>query len=283
MNERYPSPLRYPGGKQRLGKFFAKLISLNKLRLPRYVEPFCGGAGVALYLLQKSLVRSVHLNDVDRSIFAFWYSATKHNAELQNLLKNVKLSVSEWDRQREVQRAKHSAPLLELGFSTLYLNRTNRSGILRGGIIGGRDQSGEWTMDSRFNKMSLLRRLNLVGQLQRRISLSNEDVLAIDDIAFGAGQGALLYLDPPYLEKSSRLYQNNLSIDDHETLAGRITAIKQCSWIVTYDSGSTAIGAYTDRRKRRFKLPHTAGEYRLGREVMFFSDGLRVPKQIVGC
>ena len=280
--ERYPTPLRYPGGKQRLGKFFSKLIFLNKLSLPKYVEPFCGGAGVALYLLQKSLVKSVHLNDIDRSIFAFWHSATKYNSELCNLIKNVELSVAEWDRQKEIQRAKKNAPLLELGFSTLYLNRTNRSGILRGGIIGGRDQAGAWTMDARFNVTGLLRRLELIGQLRRKISLSNEDVMRAEDLTFGAGQGALLYLDPPYFKKSHRLYQNNLSKCDHKRLAVRVVSLERCSWVVTYDDASAAIAAYKGQKMRRFSLSHTAGGYRLGRELMFLSDGMRVPRQIVG-
>src|SRR5690606_17713457 len=118
----------------------------------RYLEPFAGGAGVGLFLLQSGLVESVVLNDLDRSIYAFWYAVTRRNGALRKLVARTPITVREWDRQKAVQREKSSAPLLELGFSTLYLNRTNRSGILRAGMIGGREQAGNWGLDARFNK-----------------------------------------------------------------------------------------------------------------------------------
>src|SRR4051812_45651533 len=128
---RYPTPLRYPGGKQKLGPFFAEVLRRNDLVGGHYCEPFCGGAGVALYLLLKDLVGSTHLNDIDRSIYAFWYAATVRTGKLCDMVRRARITVDEWDKQKAVQRHKASAPLLELGFSTLFLNRTNRSGILR--------------------------------------------------------------------------------------------------------------------------------------------------------
>jgi hypothetical protein len=90
-------------------------------------------------------VESIALNDLDRAIYAFWYAATKRNLALRTLVARTPVTVQEWDRQKAVQREKKSAPLLELGFSTLFLNRTNRSGILRAGMVGGRAQKGKWT------------------------------------------------------------------------------------------------------------------------------------------
>jgi DNA adenine methylase len=170
--------LRYPGGKQRLGKFFSRVLALNRLVGGAYVEVFAGGAGVALYLLRNQLVDSIHLNDIDRSVYAFWYAVTKHNAKLCKMIAKTPVTIYEWDRQKQIQRAKSTAPLLELGFSTLFLNRTNRSGILRAGIIGGRCQSGQWKLDARFNKETIKERISSVRPLTQRIHITCMDALA---------------------------------------------------------------------------------------------------------
>src|SRR5207245_5212711 len=98
---RYPTPLRYPGGKQRLGHFFAQLLRRNNLVGSDYLEPFAGGAGVGLYLLQGGLVNSIRLNDADRSIYAFWLSATRWKDALRNMIELMTITVGEWGRQKE--------------------------------------------------------------------------------------------------------------------------------------------------------------------------------------
>jgi DNA adenine methylase len=183
---RYPTPLRYPGGKGRLGGFFAKLLSDNSLVGSRYLEPFAGGAGVGLYLLRSGLVESICLNDLDRAIYALWYAVTRRNVALRRLVERTSISVDEWDRQRDVQRDKKSAPLLELGFSTLFLNRTNRSGILRAGMIGGRNQKGRWGLDARFNKRAVIQRIAALHPYVSRMSIDCMD--AVDFLAATAGR-----------------------------------------------------------------------------------------------
>ena len=134
------SPLRYPGGKGKLAKFMAAIVRANRLSDGRYVEPFAGGAGIAWELLITGVVRRVLINDISPQVFAFWASVLRHTDELCRLIRDVPLSVEEWDRQKDVFRAPEDASTLELGFSCFYLNRTNRSGILNGGLIGGRNQ-----------------------------------------------------------------------------------------------------------------------------------------------
>lgn len=274
---RYLAPLRYPGGKQRLGKFFENVIELNRMESPIYVEPFAGGAGVALHLLYRSLVRGVHLNDVDRSIYAFWYAATRRNADLIRMIRRCRISVSEWDRQREVQRSKAAASLLELGFSTLFLNRTNRSGILRGGIIGGRAQRGQWKIDARFNKHELISRIEAIGKNSRRITLTNYDCRSIDDLCFGTGTSSLVYFDPPYFHQGRHLYVNHFSEEDHSALAKSIARLRGTKWIVTYDNSSETRRLYLRFRVRTFSLAHTAARYRIGSELIVASPYLRLP------
>src|SRR5713101_556469 len=134
---RYFTPLRYHGGKARLANFVKALLQLNHLGDAYYIEPYAGGASVALELLLNEHVAHVHVNDIDRSLFAFWHSAVYDTEALCRRIRRAKLSIAEWQRQRAIQKRAVKADLLELGFSTIYLNRTNRSGIIcSGGAIG---------------------------------------------------------------------------------------------------------------------------------------------------
>src|SRR6266566_2928267 len=142
---RYISPLRYPGGKARLVDFFERLIERNGLTDGHYVEPYAGGAGLALGLLQGGVVSHIHLNDLDRSVYALWFTIINDSDWLCERIVSCELSIREWSKQRLVQRNKRQVSLRSLAFSTFFLNRTNRSGIIRsGGPIGGLGQEGKW-------------------------------------------------------------------------------------------------------------------------------------------
>ena len=69
---KFYSPLRYPGGKNKLSAFIAKICIDNNIN-GHYVEPYSGGASVALFLLLEGFVNKITINDKDRAIYAFWY------------------------------------------------------------------------------------------------------------------------------------------------------------------------------------------------------------------
>ena len=133
----YPSPLRYPGGKGKVANFFKLLFLENDLLGSEYVEPYAGGASVGLSLLFEEYASHIHINDLDQSVYTFWKVVLQRPDDLCGRIAAARLGVREWDRQRQVQSATDPDEL-DLAFSTLYLNRTNRSGIIGGGIIGGR-------------------------------------------------------------------------------------------------------------------------------------------------
>jgi DNA adenine methylase len=229
-------------------------------------------------LLQAGLVESIALNDLDRAIYAFWYAATRRNLALRKLVARTPITVKEWERQKAVQREKASAPLLELGFSTLFLNRTNRSGILRGGIVGGRNQQGAWSLDARFNKSVIIERLAALHPYVSRISLDCVD--AVEFLSQSAGrskQRAFAYLDPPYFVKGRDLYLNRLTRDDHGALASYVKERLKCSWVVTYDDVHAVRKLYGGYRVRSFGLEYSADSRRKGREVLLASDNLTIP------
>ena len=153
------SPLRYPGGKGRLSGFIRQIFEDNELLDGHYVEPYAGGAGLALNLLFLDYASCIHLNDIDRSVFAFWHSVVNSPDALCKLIRDTPVTVDQWQKQKVIHRSPDKQSLLDLGFATFFLNRCNRSGILMGGIIGGQKQEGTWKIDARYNKSDLCRRI----------------------------------------------------------------------------------------------------------------------------
>ena len=161
--KRIYSPLRYPGGKARLATFLGDVITLNKIVNCTFVEPFAGGAGAALTLLFLEKVDSIIINDFDKAIYSFWDSILLDTDSFIEKLETVDLTIHEWERQKEIYNSVDSTKL-ELGFASFYLNRTNRSGIIEGGPIGGRNQSGKWKIDARFNRINLIERIKKISK-----------------------------------------------------------------------------------------------------------------------
>jgi DNA adenine methylase len=276
----FVSPLRYPGGKRKLAPFVHDVIIKNNIQNGTYVEPFAGGASVALYLLFKETVKQVVINDFDRSIYAFWDSATNSTEGLCRRIRDTRVTVEEWERQKQVQAEKCNADLLELGFSTFFLNRTNRSGIINGGIIGGRKQSGDWRMDARFNKDNLIERIERIGTYGERIRAYNEDATAfVDGIKSSIDARTLIYFDPPYYSQGSALYANHYTHRDHELLAQYIQHL-DCRWILTYDNAPQIVNMYDKAERRLLSLNYTAARKGRGYEMLAFSKGLTIPRNL---
>lgn len=273
------SPLRYPGGKNKLSSFIAKICIDNKIN-GHYVEPYSGGAAVALFLLLEGFVEKITINDKDRSIYAFWHSVLNNTNKLCNLIENAELNIPEWRKQKEIQANKEKADLLSLGFSTFYLNRTNRSGIINAGVMGGIEQNGNYLMDCRFNKVELIQRIRNISKHKKNIRLYRKDAIKlIDKIQEEAkNENIIFYFDPPYYLKASSLYMNHYDKDDHEMVSDKIKAIKNIKWIVSYDNVPEIQKLYSDYPKKEFSFKHTAYESREGKEIMFFSDNLVQPE-----
>ena len=129
-----PSPLRYPGGKTKLYKYVKKVLDINKLH-GTYIEPFAGGAGLAVKLLISGDVKRIVINDSDPAIYSFWQSVLYHTDELCSFINTVQINIDVWKKSREIYFHPLQYSVLELGKATFFLNRVNRSGVLQGGII----------------------------------------------------------------------------------------------------------------------------------------------------
>lgn len=276
------TPLRYPGGKGKLAAYLKALIDANELYDGVYVEPYAGGAGIALELLLHEYVSSIHINDVSELVYAFWWSVLNDTDALCRLIVDTPRTVNAWDAQKFILMNPQSHSKLEVGFATFYLNRTNRSGILNGGIIGGREQTGPWKIDARYNAKELVSRVEAIARMCSHITLTCEDALTmLSKGALSWPEKTIIYLDPPYYAKGRDLYYNFYKHEDHADVAKLIqdTVVKQ-HWIVSYDNVDAICSLYTQRRRAIYSIGYSAGDTRKGSEVMFFSDNLKVPPLI---
>ncbi|HME43537.1 MAG TPA: DNA adenine methylase [Syntrophorhabdales bacterium] len=189
------------------------------------------------------------------------------------------MTIDEWRRQKEVQADSCNRTTLELAFSTFFLNRTNRSGILRGGVIGGIDQAGKWKLDARYNKEDLIARIKRIACYRNRIGLYNLDAAEfIRTQMHNLPAKALLYLDPPYYAKGQDLYENHYLSADHAELASLLCDQVKHPWIISYDAAPEIIDLYKHYTNIRYDLSYSAQARYLGSEIMFFSHNFAVPE-----
>ncbi len=272
------SPLRYPGGKNKLSGFLAKICIDNDIS-GHYVEPYAGGSSVALFLLFEGFVNHITINDKDRSIYAFWHSVLYENDSLCSLIENTDITIKNWNIQKQIQKDKALSNLLELGFSTLFLNRTNRDGIIKGGIIGGKEQNGSYKLDCRFNKVEIIRKIKLINSRNNNITLHSLDALElIDKIVEESGNSnTIFYFDPPYYLKASSLYMNYYEKSDHEKVAEKIKSINNVNWIVSYDNHPVIKDLYYPFQRKEYTFNHSAYSSKVGKEILFFSNNILQP------
>ncbi|MDD4358896.1 MAG: DNA adenine methylase [Candidatus Pacebacteria bacterium] len=272
------SPLRYPGGKNKLAAFIAKICIDNNIN-GHYIEPYSGGASVALYLLLEGFVKKITINDKDRSIYAFWYSVLNNTTLFCERIRDVEISIEEWRKQKSIQTNKETVNLFDLGFSTFFLNRTNRSGIINGGPIGGIEQNGNYKIDCRFNKNDLIDRIRVIASRKKDIRLYKKDAIKlIQQIQEESNNSnAIFYFDPPYFLKASSLYLNHYKHDDHKAVSDSIKNIKNIKWLISYDNVPEIINLYSECQMKEFSFKHTAYKVRTGKEVLFFSNKIKQP------
>ncbi|GAA1862482.1 DNA adenine methylase [Myceligenerans crystallogenes] len=267
------SPLRYPGGKAALAGLFADVISSLNLTSATYVEPYAGGAGAGIALLRQGLVDRLVINDFDVAVHAFWRSILEQTEEFVELVRTVPLTIDEWQVQRAKYRAADTSDPLSLGFAFFYLNRTNRSGVLRGGVIGGQAQTGNYKIDARFNRTTLAERITEIGKLAEHITVNDRDGRTIIK-QYAKNPSAFMYIDPPYVRAGSRLYLNAFDARDHAELAKVVCDVEQAHWLMTYDIAPMIEELYVNNFQCRYELNYSARHPGLTDELMIASEGV---------
>lgn len=272
------SPLRYPGGKNCIYPFISKLINENSSNDLNYVEPYAGGAGLALRLLMQGKVGKVFINDFDRSIYAFWDTIINKNDLFCEWVESVEVNVANWHKYKSLQNNAQNLDNLELAKSTFFLNRTNISGIIKGGMIGGLKQNGKYKLNARFNKKDLIKRITRIYKYREQISVSNLDGIDFINKIDNENDNLFIYLDPPYYKKGSNLYMNFYKEDDHIRLASFVKEIKN-KWIVSYDYHCFIKILYKDKNKISYSISQCTSN-RVGTEIIIFSDEIKFKESI---
>ena len=274
----FHTPLRYPGGKGKLARYVASVMETNGLCGGTYVEPYAGGAAVAISLLLSGHAKRVHINDLSPEVHAFWHSVLEETDGLLALVRETPVTMDSWHAMKAVLQGSDPTPL-ELGFATFFLNRTNRSGILKAGVIGGKGQDGKWKLDARFNRSDLSRRIAVIAEKRDSIHLHNEDAATlVKRLAPRLAQLNLIYLDPPYYQKGQDLYLNFYESSDHAKLASVLKQLpSRARWMLSYDEHPAIAKLYRRFKGFAYSLNYTAQQRMRGTELIYFSRGLRIP------
>lgn len=267
------TPIRYPGGKSKLYPTVKKILDVNGLMGCAYAEAFAGGAGLAMKLLLKGDVSSVLINDLDRAVYCMWEAIVRSPEVICDFIDQCGPSVEEWFVYRDIYRNQSKVSDLELAKAAFFLNRTNVSGIMKGGVIGGTEQRGAYKIDARFGKENLKHKIRNIASRSDSIKITNLD--AEDFIATLSADNTFAYFDPPYVQKGPGLYKNSFDEEKHRSLAKRISSCK-CKWLVTYDKDDLIEGLYCDYDVSEIDIRYSAHVSKVGREKIIAGPGLKI-------
>jgi len=262
-------------------KLTAAILRSNHLERSHYAEPYAGGCGLALELLYGGYVADIHINDIDPSIWAFWHCVLNETDAFVERILNTTVTIDEWLAQREYMRSGKTDDVLALAYCAFFLNRTNRSGIIKGGgVIGGLDQTGNYKIDCRYNAEGLAKRIKRISKYGERIHLTNLDAVDfINGCKKRLPAETLMFVDPPYYNKGATLYTSFYKPEDHAQLAATMLALDH-PWVVTYDDTPEIRGLYRNRRQYCFDIKYSLQNKRLGTELLIASKGMKMPKEV---
>ena len=282
ITKRFPSPLRYPGGKKILSKFLEQLLKINSIS-GAYCEGYAGGAGAALNLLFNGKINRIILNDADIHIYSFWNSILKNSSNFIKLLSSCSVTIEEWLYQKNIYENPNNHSELEVGFSTFFLNRANRGGILpKANPTGGITQKGKYKIDARFKIENLIPRIERIVDYKESIKFYNLDALSfIEEVILKLNPSdTLLYLDPPYYNQGEKLYLNYYKESDHFELAMKIKMLEDYNWLISYDNVKPIRNLYQGFSNCQFDINYSVQSRKRGNEIMYFSDKLLLPENL---
>lgn len=265
------SPFRYPGGKGFLTGFLDSQLEQLDQGSRQYVEPFAGGAGAAFNLLSRERADHIHLNDLDIRVFSAWKAILQENDKFVAALQKCDVSLETWKWAKELVDRPTQNYSFDLGFATFFINRTSRAGIITGsGPIGGYKQSGEWKIDARFYRDTMVKRVKWIGENADKVSLYR--LPAVDFLKECESKldpvRTLYFIDPPYVKIGSRLYLDGMLDGGHEYLAQYINDNHLVHWIMTYDDHPLIRNLYEECKIRHLQVNYSLGRSRKENEVL---------------
>lgn len=249
------SPLRYPGGKSDFIPIVDKIIRLQYFQNLPFYEPYAGSAAISLGLLGAGTIKHATILEKDVLLYAFWKCVFERNDDLVNRFSELPITLETWHRLHPLLKIAevNDDNLVDVGVAGLFFNRSNFSGILHGGPIGGKGQLSEYKIDCRTNKTDLISRIITLGNLSNRVTVEHGDALELIS-RHKLKRKVFFYIDPPYFEKGDKLYRHYYKLSDHKRLAELLKKVK-FPWLLSYDPHHVIEFLYEDLyvRKHVFK------------------------------
>lgn len=261
-----------------MASFFVDLFETNHLEHVIYAEAYAGGAGTAINLLLGDNVERIIINDANLGIFSFWDSILRHTNRFLDIIQEIPLTLEEWKIQHNLLKYAKT-PSFELGFATFYLSRTNRSGILSAGPIGGSSHEKQamatYKLGCRFNREDLSNKIRKIADRKKDIIVTNKDgIKFLKDLK---GKDKFVYLDPPYYVNGKSLYLDYYSEEDHCLLAKYLKSTTKFKWVLSYDNVEPIRNLYAEYEQYVFDLKYTANIKKSGAELLTYSKDLVLP------
>lgn len=291
------TPLRYPGGKGKITRFVGHLLEINQID-GTYIEPFAGGAGVAVNLLLAERVSKIVINDLDPGVHAFWWTVTHNPSDLINRIRKVpftsKTTLDEfsaedrynyWKDIHDRYFSNDDRTLEDMAFDFFMLNRMNVSGILKGGPIGGYGQDGTYNIGARFNKDVLINRISDISRRSGSIIVRHDEASHFFDKMFngddtlGNMDNTFMLIDPPYYKQGKNLYNAYATDIIHQYVARQLSEHGlDWKWILTYDDADYIRHLYAraDVRKYEYGITYSANNRGVYTELMYASPSLQL-------
>jgi DNA adenine methylase len=220
------SPLRYPGSKQKAIKHIMPFWKMVMGNTKEYREPFLGGGSIFFNLDVQN--KKIYLNDKDENIAILFKVMRDKPEKLCEKIRETFPTIEKW------KEIKYSDPEdeIEIAFRTLFLNRTNYSGILSASPIGGFRQTSDYPIHCRWNPIDLQKRVKICSEILKNAEITSEDFF-YSIIKPSTGE-VFMFIDPPYYEKGHMLYNERMEPEDHERLRDLLADTKH-KFLLTYD------------------------------------------------
>jgi DNA adenine methylase len=256
--ERFRSPLRYPGGKQ-------KAVDQISLMLPKsayeYREPFVGGGSVYFHARTIGLAEKYWINDKFKELVSFWKTA-KNSTTCSRLCKELEELRSGFESAEEIKeyflkaRNEHPQDSYREAFLFFFFNRVTFSGTTRAGGFSSAASLRRFTASS-------VERLASLPEALKRTRITNLD---FEQVITAPGDDVFVFLDPPYFT-ASKLYGRGGSLHsfDHERLAQCLKETPH-RFLMTYDDCDEIRDLYTWANVNNWSLQYGMNNCNLDRE-----------------
>ena len=255
IRKRYPTILRYPGGKSRIAwyLFQPEMIPQN---ISEYREGFLGGGSCALAFSEMYPDTPVWVNDLFYELYCFWTQLQKDPTRLHAAAHEVKDNCGDSleSHREEYNRIKalfdNPGDDFDRALTFYCLNRMSF-----GGMIGSKSNfTGDSFRGKIFDRQKIENLLS-VSKVIQNWKITNVDYR---ELMTTPGDDVFVFLDPPYKIKDMLYGKKG---DMHKTFSHEefVEACKNCShnWQITYNENEWLRDQFKNYHMENFEFTYS--------------------------